>query len=209
MRIENSVVGAVRLPSDAFELAITDSIVDAGDEEDAIAGSEPEEVGPATTLERVTVLGALWVRELKLASDVIFTRPVHVEHCQGGLIRRCYVPPESPATPRREHCQPDLAIEALGRAATPPDTGASEALAAEKERLQRRIRPIFTSTDPGHPGYAQLHPATAIEIRSGGQAGAEMGAFHDLYEHQRVVNLRRALDEYLPLGRQVSIHFVT
>ncbi len=209
VRIENSIVGAVRLPSDTFELAIADSIVDSGDEEDAIAGSKPGEMGPATTLERVTVLGATRVLELKLASDVIFTQPLHVEHCQGGLIRRCYVPPESQATPRREHCQPDLALEALGRITTPPDTAAAEALAAEKDRLQRRIRPIFTSTDPGHPGYAQLHPSTAVEIRSGGQAGAEMGAFHDLYEHQRVANLRRALDEYLPLGKQVSIHFVT
>ncbi len=209
VRIENSNVGAVRLPGDAFELAISDSIVDAGDEECAIAGSAPGEVGPATTLERVTVLGATRVRELKLASDVIFSRPVLVDHCRTGLIRRSYVPSEGSSTPRREHCQPDLALEALGRAVTPPATAASEALTADQERLQRRIRPIFTSTDPGHPGYAQLHPATAIEIRGGGQAGAEMGAFHDLYEHQRVVNLRRALDEYLPLGKQVSIHFVT
>ena len=141
---------------------------------------------------------------LRLASDVIFTHPVEVIRCDTGLIRRSYLPIEGSATPYREHCQPDLTLECLRPAATP--TGAS---AVARRQVCQHIRPVFTSTDPGHPGYAQLHPLTPPEIRGGGQAGAEMGAFHNMYQFQREANLRRALEEYLPLGKQASIHFVT
>lgn len=205
LEIENSMVGPLHLPQDLFELVVSDSIVDQGDRVYAIAGAQPGEAGPATTLERVTVLGATHVSHLKLASDVIFTHPVQVDRCETGLMRRSYLPTDGSSTPRREHCQPDLALQER-----PPAASADGALAeAHAAQLRRQLRPIFTSIHPSHPGYAQLHTATPPEIRNGGEAGAEMGAFHKLYQAQREANLRRALDEFVPLGRQASIHFVT
>lgn len=205
VEIEHSLIGPLHLPQDLSELVISDSIVDSGSQTYAIGGAQPGKPGPATTLERVTVLGVTHVGRLKLASDVIFTQPVQVEQRESGLVRRSYLPLEGSSTPRREHCQPDQALhERL------PSASAGDATAeAQSVQLQNQLRPVFTATDPSHPGYAQLHTSTPPEIRHGGEAGAEMGAFHNLYQAQREANLRRALDEYLPLGRQASIHFVT
>ncbi len=207
VHVEHSIVGPLRLPATAAELVASDSIVDAGRADAAIAGSGPGEPGPVTTLERVTVLGATRVQELSLAADVIFAGPVKVEHPETGLLRRCYLPLAGSTTARREHCQPDLALQKVSSAAA--GLADTVMLAALQAQVQHQVRPIFTSTDPAHPGFAQLHPSTAPEICEGGQAGAEMGAFHNLVQHQREVNMHRALDEYLPLGNQVSVHYVT
>ena len=67
--------------------------------------------------------------------------------------------------------------------------------------------PIFTSTEYGRPGYAQLSYLCPPEIRSGAPDGAEMGVFHDLYELRRERNLQRMLDRYLPSGLTVSLHY--
>ena len=71
------------------------------------------------------------------------------------------------------------------------------------------MQPTFNSTRFGDPGYGQLGPFCPDEIRTGGSDGSEMGAFHSLHQMQREVNLHHVLDEYLPLGLDASIHFVT
>ena len=38
---------------------------------------------------------------------------------------------------------------------------------------------------------------------------AEMGAFHDLYQPQRIANLRARLDEYTPAGIDAGIRNAT
>jgi hypothetical protein len=209
VEIERSMVGALQLPQDLFELIVRDSILDPGNQPYAIMGAAAGEAGPATTLERVTILGSTHVCELKLASDVIFAHPLQVDRPAAGLIRRSYVAPDSVAPTHREQCQPHMALHQLAHGAAAPDARDAAEVEAAQERVRRNMRPVFRSTTSGHPAYAQLHPLTPPEIRSGGEAGAEMGAFHNLYQLQREANFYQALEEYLPLGKHVSVQFVT
>jgi hypothetical protein len=69
--------------------------------------------------------------------------------------------------------------------------------------------PRFTSTRYGDPGYAQLSLDCPGEIRGGAADGSELGAFHDLHQLQAEKNLGEVLDEYLPLGLEPSVHYIT
>lgn len=66
-------------------------------------------------------------------------------------------------------------------------------------------RPHFTSTRYGHPGYCQLHTSCDPLISAGAEDGAELGAFHDLYQPQRLSNLLGHLAEYVPLGVEAAV----
>ena len=198
--IHSSIVGPIRLPATARELVIRDSIVQAfpvgGAPRPAIAATDAgDEPGPATILERSTILASVHVRELTLASQVIFTEPVVTERTQAGCVRFSYLPTGS-RTPRRFHCQPDRALEGIGDP-------------AEAERIRARLVPTFTSLRYNHPGYAQLRHDAALEIRTGGEDGAEMGAFRELMQPQREANLRTRLEEYLPFGLEAALIYVT
>ncbi len=200
VRLDSSVCGAIRLPRNARGLTLQDSIVqgldDGGGVRAAIAGpGAPDAPGPVTTLERVTVLGPVFVRELELASEVIFAHPVSAERKQVGCVRYSYVAPSS-HTPRRFRCQPDLSLEGI----TDP---------AERARIELRTRPSWTSTHYGTPAFAQLHLACPDAIRQGAEDGSEMGAFSSLLQPQREANLRLRLDEYLPFGLQAGLVYVT
>ena len=67
------------------------------------------------------------------------------------------------------------------------------------------VIPVFTSLTCGAAGYGQLAPQTAGEIRLGADDGAEMGAFHDLFQPQRLAGLRASLNEYLRFGFEAGI----
>jgi hypothetical protein len=69
--------------------------------------------------------------------------------------------------------------------------------------------PAFTSTRYGTPGYAQLAVGLGPEINRGAEDGAEMGAFHDLFQPQREDNLVTRLAEFSPAGTDVGIVYVT
>jgi hypothetical protein len=162
--------------------------------------------GPPTTLERTTVFGAVQVRELALASEVIFTSPVTAARRQAGCVRFSYVPPEGSRTPRRYRCQPDQALELQA-----PDHQAQQQTLspAEKALIQARLRPSFASTYYGDPSYAQLDLTAAEELRAGAEDGSEMGAFSHLKQPQREANLRHRLEEYLPFGLEAGLIYVT
>jgi len=68
-----------------------------------------------------------------------------------------------------------------------------------------RVRPQFTSIRYGNPGYAQLGPNCAVEIKTGADDESEMGVFHDLFRPQREANLRQRLEEFTPAGMDVGI----
>ncbi len=186
LRITDSRVGPLRLAESLVGLTVEDSIIDGG-ASDAIAGVDKNAFGPATSLERVTIFGAVTVRELS-ASEVIFTGRVQVQRRQSGLVRFSYLPDGS-QTPQRYRCQPDLA----------------QAGGATTQFLQ----PSFTATDYRDPAYAQLGPACPREIAAGAENGAEMGVFHHLLQPQRSANLRTALDESLPAGLEAGIYYIT
>lgn len=162
--------------------------------------------GPPTTLERVTVFGPVHVTALTLASEVLFTAPVIADRRQNGCVRFSHVPRFS-QVPRRYRCQPDLALAAraveLGLASAadlPPD---------EAERVRTRVAPAFTDDRYGRPAYAQLGPTAALELRSGAEDGAELGAFQHLRQPQREANLRLRLEEYLPFGLEPGLVYIT
>jgi hypothetical protein len=72
-----------------------------------------------------------------------------------------------------------------------------------------QVRPAFTSTRYGTPGYGQLAAGCAPEIARGAEDGAEMGAFHDLFQPQREDNLITRLAEFSPAGTDVGIIYST
>ncbi len=219
--ISSSIVGTLRLSASCQKLSIQDSIVDAptphfgvqnrGSEagaRPAIAADDHGNPGPPTSIERSTVFGPVYVTELILASEVIFTAPVYVKE-RVGCIRYSYVPLESKAAPRFR-CQPDLALSQLGKQAR----ASHMTISIQQRRLaeilvQARLRPRFGSSRYGDPAYAQLNPNCAPEIRAGADDDSEMGVFHHLYQAQRETNLRLVLDEALRFGLEAGIFYET
>ena len=196
VEIDHSIVGPLRLAAHGCQLTARDSIID-GLGEAALAG-EGGQPGPTAVLERATVLGSVHVRELTLASEVVFTGPVVAERRQVGCVRFSALPDPGSHTPRRFRCQPDRALHGV----TEP---------VEQDAIRARLRPSFVSLDYGHRtgGYAQLALSCADEIRTGAEDGSEMGAFCELKQPQREANLRAALDEYLRVGLDAGIVYVT
>ena len=210
-----SITGPLRMPAHAQRLVVLDSIVDgiaqAGEVGSAIAATgTDDEPGPPAHLERTTVFGAAHLKQLDLASEVVFDGLVEVTRRQAGCVRFSYLPPDSTA-PRRYRCQPDLAIGdaiALAERAAPAPL-APAAKAEIGERIGARLTPHFTAVRYGHPAYAQLRPDAPCAIRTGAEDGSEMGAFSHLKQPQRESNLRLRLEEYLPFGLEAGLIYVT
>ena len=182
--LDHVITGPIGAPDSVPEITVRDTIVDG-----AITA-------PGTHLEVIasTVMGETRGRVLD-ASDVIFVAPVTIARRQTGCVRFSHVPAGS-GTPRRFHCQPDLAVARLS----------DPALAAE---TRRRMMPMFTSLLYGDAGWAQLARRCALEIRTGASDGAEMGAFHSLKGPQREANLRLRLREHLRVGLEAGIFYRT
>jgi hypothetical protein len=142
----------------------------------ATAGGERP--GPPATIEQATIVGLVTVRELPLASNSVFTAPLRSGRRQAGCVRFSFVP-EGSRTPRRHACQP-------------PAQG------------QTPVRLAFTSLRYGTPAYAQLGAGCAPEISGGADDEAEMGAFHDLFQPQRLANLETSLDEFLRFSMEAG-----
>ncbi|MBI2852510.1 MAG: hypothetical protein HYX84_05370 [Chloroflexi bacterium] len=206
--IRKSILGPIRMPADSRGLSLEDSIVQAlpqgdGELDFAIAGNDAgTEPGPPVHVIRSTIVGAVFVKEMVMASEALFTRRVTVQRQQQDCVRFSYVPAGS-LTPRRYRCQPDLALEAESERLK------RDLTAAETDLILARLEPQFTSMRYGEPAYAQLGPSCAPEIRTGAEDGAEMGAFCSLKQPQREANLRIRLEEYLPFGLEAGFIYVT
>lgn len=190
IEIESSILGGIRCVQGA-QVKIINSIVDTGDEERvAYAGLNGQEPGAAFEVTNSTIIGKVWTLEMDLASNSIFlarlgdfdfwNAPVDTDRLQQGCIRFSYVPPGS-RVPRRYHCQPS------------------------NDMSDPEVRPVFTSRRYGDAGYYQLDTRCSPLIQEGADDGAEMGAFHDLYQPQRIANLRARLDEYLRFSLEAGI----
>ena len=205
--IEHSIVGSIQVnddevKNDPLTLRISDSIVDAtgtdcdGPECEAIGASGSRLAHATLTVLRSTVIGRVMTHAIQLAENSIFTSRVTVARRQLGCMRFCYVRPES-RTPRRFNCQPDLVASAV--------EGDDEAVEAES----RRVKPVFNSVRYGTPTYCQLADTCAPEISRGADDESEMGVFHDLFQPQRLANLRVRLEEYTPASTDTGIIFET
>lgn len=204
-----SITGPLRMPAHARQLVVLDGVVD-GVNTAAIAGMDADDDAPPLVLERSTVFGAIRAVRLPMMDTAIATGPVRIERRDDGCVRFSYLRPGS-RTPRRVRCQPDLAeaaaiAEAEEAAGFPLPQPAREAAAA---LARPRMQPVFTTVRYGQPGYAQLGRSCPAGIAEGAEDGAAMGVTCHLKEPQRLGNLRRRLDEYLPLGLEPGVVFVT
>lgn len=194
VRIERSVVGAIRSHADA-EIEASDSAIDATDPTlaayEGLAAGEP---GATATLRDCTLVGLVHARELTLASNTIFLAhlpepappawpaPVRVERRQQGCVRFCWLPAGA-VTPRRHRCVDDADDAAL--------------------------RPQFNSRRYGDAAYLQLASVTPAAIRRGADDEGEIGLMHALAQPQREANLAIRLDEYLRLGLAAGRFYAT
>jgi len=191
LRIDHSIIGGIHVFEDEVRydpvaIEIRDSIVDATNTEHPAIGTQRAGIAHAgVTVARSTIIGTVWTHSIELAENSIFLGDVRVARRQTGCIRFCYVPDES-RTPRRYHCQPDLARSAAG--------------AGDEDYEAARFRPRFTSLRYGQPAYCQLADVCAVEIRKGADDESEMGAFHDLFQPQREAALTTRLSEFVPSG---------
>lgn len=213
IQIAFSITGALRVPASVNHLWLLDSIVDGRGLGTAISGAKATDDGPSSHLERTTIFGTSRFSKLPLASESIFTGVVTVEERQQGCVRFSFVPALS-RTPQQYLCQPQREIarridEQKAVAAQQQATlsqAAKDAIAAD---VTGWLVPSFTTTQYGAAAYAQLHLRCPSQIRTGAADGAEMGAFNMLKQPHREANLRMRLDEYLPVGLEAGVIYVT
>lgn len=210
VNIDRCITGSLNLEN-ANCLSVTDSIIDGR------GGSAIDGPSVSISIEESTVLGSVSVRSIKLGSNSIFTGNVTVEREQEGCMRFCYFPNGS-TVPQQYNCQPDTEIQRTVKkefdAALVKNLGMTP---QEKEKLETKIseeiqvwlKPFFTALHYGHPGYGQLHFQCTDKIRTGADDEAEMGVFHHLKQPQREANLRASLEEYLRVGLEAGIFYVT
>jgi hypothetical protein len=183
--VTRTISGGLRLPG-IGTLTITDSLIDG-------TGGPAIQAGTLIVNDS-TIFGPVTATLVDCASNSIFTDRIAAVRKQSGCIRFCYLPSHS-QVPRRYRCQPDLAIDA--------------ARGESRADVQARLHPGFTDTRYGQPGYGQLDARCAVEIATGADDRAEMGAFHHLEQQQRELNFRTSLGEYLRLGLEAGIVHVT
>lgn len=212
-----SIVGALRIPSQVAQLLLLDSIVVGIDRLDGLriaAVSDAAGIsGPPAHIERSTLLGPARFLKLALASESIFTGQVDVDQRQQGCVRFSFVPFGS-HTPQQYRCQPALEIEEqkdrrkaeAAASGTPLPPGWETAVEAE---IVQWLVPAFETEDYGRPAFMQLRRTSPIQIRTGAADGSEMGVFCVLKQPQRESNLRIRLDEYLPVGLEAGLIYVT
>lgn len=203
LRLNRCISGALALPQQGATLQLVDSIIHAPPTAGEQFGAAITAPAAPADIQSCTILGSAEVYSL-LASSTIFSGAVQVARRQIGCVRFSYI--TSTRTPRRYRCQPDLALAALAHRL---GKSVDQLTAAERSAERARLAPAFTARQYGHPAYAQLSLACAAEIRTGGEDGAEMGAFNFLKAAQREANLGIALEEYLNFGLEAGVFYVT
>lgn len=189
VQIKKSICKHLRV-EEGTRIFIEDSIIDASDKS-AFAFSAPFDTDPRPgakmTVKNSTIIGKVMVTIMEEASNTIFYTEkggATAERLQEGCVRFSYFPPEC-RLPRAFQCHP------------------------EESEDPNRVKPIFTSLTYGDPGYAQLSERCAEEILKGADDESEMGAFHQLYQPQKLSKLRALLDEYLRFGLEAGIFYAS
>ncbi|HTN47556.1 MAG TPA: hypothetical protein VL098_14490 [Flavipsychrobacter sp.] len=203
LEIQRAIVGAINVKNTPLSgITIIESIVD--NAKNYALQAEKTDV----KISNATFFGKVLVKSLE-AENSIFNDLLQVIRRQAGCIRFSFVSQAS-ETPRKFRCQPELEIN-LAIAKEEEENGT--VTATEREAIRKlvsgRLVPVFTSQHFGHHAYAQLSYTCPEQIANGADNGSEMGAFCYLQQPQRTANIRIALDEYLPLGLESGVFFVT
>jgi len=206
--LDHSICGAITLPETVPTLCITNTVVSNGIDA-ADDGMTVSAGGADATIEQSTIFGLVTVKSLA-ASNSIFTGILEASRRQVGCVRFSYLPLKSGVS-RRHRCQPDLEVTArideIERRTMAPLSQVERDLI--RDGTAATIRPSFTATRYGLPGFAQLRARSPIQLRTGADDEAEMGVFHDLHQPQREANLRVRLDEYLRVSLEAGIFYVS
>jgi hypothetical protein len=211
--ISHSVIGRVRVESpeagfDPLPVSFADSVIDCGTRTgSAVLGADDRRAWVRLSLSRTTVFGALDVEAVERINDSILTAPLRCERRQTGTVTFSYVHPWS-ETPRRTSCQPDDVI-----AAVEDGIAAGKIASSERIRLEAleaaRVAPRFDAVRFGDSAYARLAPDAAAELTRGAHDEGELGAYHDLWQAQRMADLNTRLQEFAPVGTDIDIRVAT
>jgi hypothetical protein len=184
--IQLSIIGSIRA-IDSATVQVQDSIIDTtSDSELAYAGLNPGDGGGTLQLINTTVFGRIHAIEMNLISSSLLVAVP--DPLNPGI-------PSVVSDRTQDGCVRFSRIPADGRTPRQYKCTADE--------------PVFTSTRYGDPAYCRLDQRCSASISAGGDDGAEMGAFHNLFQPQRVANLRARLDEYLRFGLEAGIFFAS
>ncbi len=195
--VMRTISGRLHLPG-IERVSLTDSIVDGLDD----AALEVTRL----LAKQSTVLGPVHATVIELASNCIFTDDVFAERKQEGCVRFCYLPFGS-RVPRRFCCEPETTIGREIEQAR--KSGRAFDREQIREAVRKRLQPRFTHRRYGQPGYGQLHVDGAVEIRRAADDQGELGVFHHLQQTQREANLLASLSEYLRIGLEAGLCYVT
>jgi hypothetical protein len=142
--LERTITGPLRLPEEMRGLEVSDSILDGGPAAAIACTGAPHRSGPPADLRRSTVLGAVRVRELSMASEVIVTGAVEADRVQQGCVRFSFLPPPPESrVPSRFRSQPELALTARAKQLGRELSTTERALVLA--RVHRRSRPRDTA----------------------------------------------------------------
>ena len=211
--VDHAIIGSIQVTldepaGDPVQIDAQDSILDATSATlPAISGPEGGYAYAVVRLRRCTVIGTVLVHVLALGDNTIFAGLLRVARRQQGCVRFCWIEPGS-RTPGRYECQPDLVQQAVS-AAVQQQTLPQSDLAADQAAETDRVRPRFNSLRYGSPVYCQLAQDCAPEITSGADDESELGAFHDLFQPQRLANLNDRLQDFTPADMNSAVFIVT
>ncbi|BDB45530.1 MULTISPECIES: phage tail protein [Mycobacterium] len=209
LSISSSVVGKIRVESpetgfDPLPLSVCDSVLDAsGRHRCAVLGADDRPAWVRLSLSRVTVLGGADVHSVGLVEDSIITGALDCERRQSGKVSSCYIAPGS-RTPKRMNCQPDTALARAKLSGL-----AVHQRLRRAARIVERLVPRFDAVQFGQAAYARLAESAAQELTHGAHDEGELGAYHDLWQRQRVADLRCQLEQFTPVGVDIDLRFAT
>jgi hypothetical protein len=190
LSLNRVVCGPIALPA-TCSARILDSIVDAGDRYAvAFSGSNKSSPGAPLHIEDSTVIGRVWTKLLRMASNTLFVAglgdhdpwlaPVWSERVQTGCVRFCWLPAGS-ITPKAYEC-------------LPPDAASQAAL-----------EPKFISLAFGDPSYGLLSGDVALAIWKGADNGSQIGVYTQIQETEAVANIAIRSQEYLPANLERGV----
>ena len=206
--VDHAIIGSIQVSadepaSDPNQIDAHDSIIDATSTSlPAISGQDDGYAYAVVTLRRCTVIGTVLAHVLALGDNTIFLGLLQVARRQQGCARFCWIEPGS-RTPSRYECQPDLVRQAISAAVAPA------LVPADQDAETARVRPRLASRSYGSPVYCQLAQDCAAEITSGADDESEIGAFHDLFQPQRLANLTDRLQDFTPADMNSAVFIVT
>ncbi|MCB0585332.1 MAG: hypothetical protein KDD06_08420 [Phaeodactylibacter sp.] len=201
LNCERCILGPVLAPSEDALVSLEGSIIDHQ------AGAAISVPNGQLAVQKCTVFGTVDAQVLD-AGNSIFMDLVEVVRRQVGCVRFCYLPIDS-TTPRRYRCQPELEIQSQIKTLEGQGPVSNAQKLAIRSQVLNWLFPVFNSIQYGHHAYAQLGTLSPSQVTTGAENAAEMGVFNFLQQPQRVANLQIVLEEYLRLGLEAGIIYVT